>query len=388
MGPLKEGFLTKQGGGIKTWKKRWFILKDAGSDGPLRLEYFPNEKAGEALGVINLEEASGIGKVEGPKGQKYAFEVVCPGRTYIIVADSDYDMDDWLALIKGALDKLEAAGKLHVHSLGAVPAAVTSGTGGAAMEGWLMKCGGRIKTWKRRFFTLSGKNLLYYKTSEPSSELLGDIDLRACIGITESESENSFVVATKDRDYQMIADSRNDMDRWLAAIRAAMEDGSIRMSTEGSDDIDDLVKRGQKTLESDSDEGEATQRTTPISIMHHRLNVAPPMDFADTPNAQPPPPLQLAIMENDGIDPATGQKRTAVDEMQLLLTNMEGMLGAGSKPSLGSTVAQPPGGSGASGAAGLAVPPAKATFDRGEGKDRSVSSTSAFDEMEALLKEI
>ena len=25
--PDKDGFLTKQGGAIKTWKKRWFVLK-------------------------------------------------------------------------------------------------------------------------------------------------------------------------------------------------------------------------------------------------------------------------------------------------------------------------------------------------------------------------
>lgn len=33
----KEGFLTKEGGGFKSWKKRWFVLK--GGD----LAYYKNK---------------------------------------------------------------------------------------------------------------------------------------------------------------------------------------------------------------------------------------------------------------------------------------------------------------------------------------------------------
>lgn len=28
--PKKEGFLTKEGGGFKSWKRRWFVLNNGG----------------------------------------------------------------------------------------------------------------------------------------------------------------------------------------------------------------------------------------------------------------------------------------------------------------------------------------------------------------------
>jgi hypothetical protein len=34
----KEGFLTKQGGGYKSWKRRWFVLKGT------NLYYFKSKK--------------------------------------------------------------------------------------------------------------------------------------------------------------------------------------------------------------------------------------------------------------------------------------------------------------------------------------------------------
>ena len=49
-----EGYLTKQGGSIKTWKKRFMILK-----GP-RLYYFKNEDDDEVQGVVELASDSSV----------------------------------------------------------------------------------------------------------------------------------------------------------------------------------------------------------------------------------------------------------------------------------------------------------------------------------------
>ena len=47
--PAHKGFLTKQGGRIKTWKRRWFVVSDS------CLYYFKSEKDKEPLGIIPLE---------------------------------------------------------------------------------------------------------------------------------------------------------------------------------------------------------------------------------------------------------------------------------------------------------------------------------------------
>jgi hypothetical protein len=48
----KEGWCTKQGGSIKTWKKRWFVLKGN------RLWYFKGKTDTEAKGYIDLERGT------------------------------------------------------------------------------------------------------------------------------------------------------------------------------------------------------------------------------------------------------------------------------------------------------------------------------------------
>merc|ERR1711934_324308 len=50
--PDKDGFLTKQGGSIKTWKKRWFVLKGD------TLYYFKTQKDPEQTGEIKLEKTT------------------------------------------------------------------------------------------------------------------------------------------------------------------------------------------------------------------------------------------------------------------------------------------------------------------------------------------
>jgi len=43
-------------------------------------------------------------------------------------------------------------------------------------SGWLKKCGGRHKSWTRRFFVMSEKTLVYFEQE-------GDIDPRGCVPI-------------------------------------------------------------------------------------------------------------------------------------------------------------------------------------------------------------
>jgi len=87
--PDFAGWLIKQGGQRKNWKKRWFVLKDC------VLYYFPTNKGTKAKGMImlpsyNLWVAKEIKK-------KYAFKAVhVSARTYYFVAQSYEDMKKWM----------------------------------------------------------------------------------------------------------------------------------------------------------------------------------------------------------------------------------------------------------------------------------------------------
>ncbi|XP_069823246.1 cytohesin-4 isoform X1 [Dendropsophus ebraccatus] len=71
--PQREGWLLKMGGRVKTWKKRWFILKDN------CLYYFEYTTDKEPLGIIPLENLC-VELAEDPK-KPHCFDLHARGQT-------------------------------------------------------------------------------------------------------------------------------------------------------------------------------------------------------------------------------------------------------------------------------------------------------------------
>jgi len=83
--PVKEGWLMKQGGRVKNWKRRWFILNDN------CLYYFQYTTDKEPKGIIPLENIQ-VREVAAEKSRPFIFELFCSGSSDIIKAckvDSD-----------------------------------------------------------------------------------------------------------------------------------------------------------------------------------------------------------------------------------------------------------------------------------------------------------
>mmetsp|Transcript_16242 Transcript_16242/g.63331 ORF Transcript_16242/g.63331 Transcript_16242/m.63331 type:complete len:475 (-) Transcript_16242:205-1629(-) len=97
--PDKDGFLTKQGGSIKTWKKRWFVLKGD------TMYYFKTPRDTEQTGEIKLESTCSC-QPEKAKGKKYYFSVSTPSRTFQMFAESEETMKQWVDKISQAIDKI------------------------------------------------------------------------------------------------------------------------------------------------------------------------------------------------------------------------------------------------------------------------------------------
>ena len=100
--PLKEGWGTKQGGFIKTWKHRWFVLSGS------TLSYYV-KPGGKLKGEIDISKEKEV--LEAPECKKKpAFKIVVPFvRTYYIRAESEADAKDWIEKIKKVITGEPAA---------------------------------------------------------------------------------------------------------------------------------------------------------------------------------------------------------------------------------------------------------------------------------------
>eukprot|EP00698_Gefionella_okellyi_P005550 TRINITY_DN15058_c0_g1_i1.p1 TRINITY_DN15058_c0_g1~~TRINITY_DN15058_c0_g1_i1.p1 ORF type:complete len:1261 (-),score=433.54 TRINITY_DN15058_c0_g1_i1:71-3853(-) len=90
-----QGWLTKQGGAIKTWKKRWFLLK-----GP-QLFYYKTQKDHEPVGTILLRGATVKSGVDKEAGRKFAFTVTpLNDRTFFVHAETEDELTEWIAALQ------------------------------------------------------------------------------------------------------------------------------------------------------------------------------------------------------------------------------------------------------------------------------------------------
>ncbi|XP_052466765.1 pleckstrin homology domain-containing family A member 1 isoform X3 [Carassius gibelio] len=96
---IKAGYCVKQGGVLKNWKRRYFMLDDN------TLSYFKSDMEREALRVIPLKE---VNKVQECKQSDLMmrdnlFELVTTSRTFYIQSDSPEEMHGWIKAISGAI---------------------------------------------------------------------------------------------------------------------------------------------------------------------------------------------------------------------------------------------------------------------------------------------
>eukprot|EP01117_Protostelium_nocturnum_P009883 TRINITY_DN3520_c0_g1_i2.p1 TRINITY_DN3520_c0_g1~~TRINITY_DN3520_c0_g1_i2.p1 ORF type:complete len:535 (+),score=143.33 TRINITY_DN3520_c0_g1_i2:333-1937(+) len=103
--PEKGGWLTKRGHKVKNWKRRWFVLKDP------NLSYYNKPRDTIPLGVIVLDDIQAVftedslaeddGLIDkNEKKPNYWFEIVTTKNSYLIHADSEEEMREWIESIE------------------------------------------------------------------------------------------------------------------------------------------------------------------------------------------------------------------------------------------------------------------------------------------------
>ncbi|TYJ26369.1 hypothetical protein E1A91_A07G115000v1 [Gossypium mustelinum] len=92
--PERAGWLTKQGDYIKTWRRRWFVLKRG------KLLWFKDPgsvaRTSAPRGVVSVDLCLTIKGAEDIVKKAFAFELSTRDSTLYFVADTEKDREDWI----------------------------------------------------------------------------------------------------------------------------------------------------------------------------------------------------------------------------------------------------------------------------------------------------
>ena len=104
--PERAGWLMKQGEHIKTWRRRWFVLKQG------KIFWFKSDdvtSASQSRGVIEVKGCLSVKGAEDALNRPYAFELSTNSETMYFVADSDKEKEDWINAIGRAIVRHSAS---------------------------------------------------------------------------------------------------------------------------------------------------------------------------------------------------------------------------------------------------------------------------------------
>ncbi|KAL0828956.1 hypothetical protein ABMA28_003848 [Loxostege sticticalis] len=258
----KSGHLAKLGGKLKTWRKRWFVLKN----GTLSYWKSQSEVNRKPQGQIGLGEACKISRNEGAA----TFEIFTGSRTYYLTADSIATMEDWIRVLQ------------NVQRRNATKLLLSKEDNKPTIQGWLTKVknGHAKKSW----CVLIGKMFLYFKSpgdQNPTGQInMRDARVEDVEHVSDSDSEeknddtrNHLTVAIYPQ-HQVTAgptyllfESKADKDSWLYHL-TVVSGGGLSQGTH----FEQLV---QKLMETDGDPNCVLWRHP--TLLYSKENITSPL---------------------------------------------------------------------------------------------------------------
>jgi len=91
--PERSGWLLKQGEYIKTWRRRWFVLKEG------HIFWFKENyvsRNSKPRGVILVRNCLTVKGAEDVLNKQFAFEISTSKETMYFIADTDKEKEDWI----------------------------------------------------------------------------------------------------------------------------------------------------------------------------------------------------------------------------------------------------------------------------------------------------
>ncbi|XP_032095324.1 pleckstrin homology domain-containing family H member 2 isoform X2 [Sapajus apella] len=223
----KSGYLLKMSGKVKSWKRRWFVLKG----GELLYYKSPSDVIRKPQGHIELSASCSILRGD----NKQTVQLTTEKHTYYLTADSPNILEEWIKVLQNVL-RVQAANPLSLQP-----------EGKPTVKGLLTKV--KHGYSKRVWCTLIGKTLYYFRSQEDKFPL-GQIKLweakveevdRSCDSDEDYEASGRSLLSThytivihpKDQGptYLLIG-SKHEKDTWLYHLTVAAGSSNINVGSE------------------------------------------------------------------------------------------------------------------------------------------------------------
>ncbi|XP_037756199.1 pleckstrin homology domain-containing family H member 1 isoform X2 [Chelonia mydas] len=223
----KSGYLLKMGSQVKTWKRRWFVLRN----GQIMYYKSPSDVIRKPQGQVELNSTCQIIRGEGSQ----TFQLITEKRTYFLTADSPNILEEWIRVLQSVL-------KVQVTSSAAVPQNDAKPT----VKGWLTKV--KHGHSKLVWCALIGKIFYYYRNNEDKCPLghlhirkskVEEVD-RSCDSDEDYEataggllsSHYTLVIHPQDQSptYLLIG-TKHEKDTWLYHLTVAAGSSSAKVGT-------------------------------------------------------------------------------------------------------------------------------------------------------------
>lgn len=104
--PDRTGWLMKQGEVMKSWRRRWVVLKQG------KIFWFKNEVVtpqSPCRGIIEVDKCLSVKGAEDAIHRSFAFELSTADSVMYFVADSDKEKEDWINAIGRAIVRHSAS---------------------------------------------------------------------------------------------------------------------------------------------------------------------------------------------------------------------------------------------------------------------------------------
>lgn len=223
----KSGYLLKMSGRLKTWRRKWFVLKG----GELLYYRSPSDVIRKPQGHIELSASCSILRGD----NKQTVQLITEKHTYYLTADSPNILEEWIKVFQNVL-RVQAANPLCLQP-----------EGKPTVKGLLTKV--KHGYSKRVWCTLVGKCLYYFRSQEDKFPL-GQIKLweakveevdRSCDSDEDYETSGRCLLSThytiivhpKDQGptYLLIG-SKHEKEAWLYHLTVAAGSNNVNVGSE------------------------------------------------------------------------------------------------------------------------------------------------------------